>query len=279
MNLLPNIAGHTVANWTFQDTLADISGNGLNGTAVDVTTGLPAIATYATIAPGLRAFNGDVGGAKVIVPLSPLLQFAGNAPMTFEWIMLQPQTYTFAYFTCADPALARGATPEALGSVYTVWSTRGLPHIADKFLYNDGHSGGPATELLPDTPNGSYTVVDWAGGSGAAAQVATYAITRDTSGIWHAYVNGAARGVPVPSLGVNTVTGVERFWIAGTENAVGSGAYYAGLRVLDLARTPAQIYDDAAYAWAGVGSDLSGVVYDAVAASQFSLALLQQPRK
>lgn len=249
MNILPNIPG-TVLNMPLQGDLTDISGNGLNGTSLDAGTNLGTPAVFATLPKSGSLQWLDVGAVtsnKVILPATPLLRFTGAC--TFQWLSTWHQSVTFSYFVCDDTASRNSSTPEARGSLYSIWSTRGLPHIADQFLFNDGHSGGPWTEFLPDPANGNFVTADWCGDVNPSTlkhdDIFAYTITRNASGTWNAYKNGLPIGVPVPSIGTNVASGAERFWIAGTEQSGGGGSYMAGIRVLNYERQPADVLKDA----------------------------------
>ncbi len=284
MNLLPNVAGHTLANWPLQPgDLTDHSGNGLNFTAITVTGHAPgAVTNWTSFGGGVSGL--DLGGTfaqdtMLSAPVSPLLQMTGAC--TFEWLMAQHFTFTNTYFTCCSPPARDGGfgngAPDIKGSLYTLyWAATGHPSIGDQFY---GGGGGITTGQDCLDANAD----NWADVPTIVPYVFTphlYAITRSAAGVWNFYRDGVAFATTVAKAGTNVAVGTEQFFVAGTEFINNGGAgWFCSIRIQDRALTPPEIQDDTNYVFGSAGPPAAGMVYDAVAASQFSLALRQQPRR
>lgn len=304
MNLYPLVA-NTVALWQLQGDLKDSSGNGLDLTAVNVTTNAGAATppftalankTNGTITPDgcILGIDLDTGGTtKLMAPNTSLLRLTGE--MTIEWLMVQKFTFTLAYFTCADPAgRSGGAGPDRIGSLYTLWSDSGNPAISDEHIGSGAPSAGYG--LFPGyndhvlfnwADNGEPIPGDW--------HPHAFAYVRDASGNWKTYRDGVTVGAGVLTAGANTATGLERFFIGAIENgAGGANGLIGSVRVMNVARSATAIASDAALVMAACGgggesgadagggntssANAQGLVYDAVAAAQFGISLRQSPR-
>ncbi len=281
MRALPNIDGHTVANWPLQENdLTDHSGNGLDLTAIDYQFHTPSTAVWTELAPDFVGLDlGVTTRTGLGAPLSTLYQFTG--PFTFEWVMATRYTYTQTYFCCAAPPTRVGnpeGYPSAVGSLYTLlWDTH--PLYCDQFY---GGGGGVTTGLAcEDATGATWSDVDnpWVDDP----HPHLYAITRNAAGTVTWYRDGVAYLTTVPKLGTNVATGAERVYIGSTEADFGSGsahaaaAWFASVRLLDVALTPDEVASNAFYVF-GSGEPDEGIVYDAVAAAQFGVALRQEPR-
>src|SRR5678815_1518844 len=138
INLLPNVTGHTVANWPLQTgDLTDHSGNGNHLSSIDVATHAPSAPVWATIGTGLVGIDlGAVTTNALTVTNHAPFRFTG--PFTFEWIGAERFTFTHTYFTCATPPARDGGfgngVPDVVDSLYTLyWSAFGVAAISDKF--------------------------------------------------------------------------------------------------------------------------------------------------
>lgn len=253
---MPTIPG-TVANWPLQGDFLDTSGNGLTLAPVAASTNAPAAAppfiALADKTNGVIVNDSCLVGVqlesetKLMAPATALLRFAGA--FTFEWLMLQRFTYTFAYFACADPGgRSGGRGADRIGSLYTGWSGSGNPAISDQHIGSN----------LPTPGYGSFpgyndhTLFNWAdAGQPAIGDWHTHhmAMTHDGSGNYRAYRDGVYIGGFVASAGANTPVGNERFFLGNIELTflgMGGGGVYASMRALNYERSQPDIAGDAA---------------------------------
>jgi len=251
---LPNTA-NTVANWPLQGgSLADISGNGLDLTAVDARTEAPKAATVVSIDATTQAidttYDGVTFNAKLKLDASraSLLRFTGA--FTIQWVMVQVRTFSISHFCCVNPdniTPHRDGAPDRIGSLYDIWSTGGDCEISDQNI--GSNLPVPFYGAFPGTNNATWAQVPVSPPPYAAP--AAFALTRDASGNYHAYRNGVLIG-SVASAGTHTVQGNEVFYIGGTESGVppagtfgnSGGAQYANVRALNYARSSADIAAD-----------------------------------
>lgn len=293
MNILPNIAG-TVANWPMQGSLADTSGNGLNlitlGWGTPGTLNAPGgTEAYATLDTCLQGFAFD-GATKLLAAFSPLFQI--NGPMTIQFLL------KFGGDTggnqvlgcCVDPTRfggGGGTAHSVLGNLYTYFWSNDI-HGRTVYYTDEGHGGANYSWLNGMTPLVAHS----------------YAFRRAATGVLTMWVDGVQRAYD-PANGTitaasNSIVGNERFYVGGCDSTFNDtltmGAVMAGYRVVNYARTDAQILADANFAMSttcaqtpvypvtddpgnGDGTDPAGsIVYDAVAAAQFGIALRQAPR-
>lgn len=254
MNLHPRING-TVGLWQLQSDLKDSSGNGLDAVSVAGTTNLPT-APNAFAALGNKnsgTFVADpclVGlpmtgssDPKLMMPFSTLFHLTG--PMTVEWLMMQTATFETAYMACADPAGRLGGNGvDRIGSLYSLWSNSGNPAVTDQ---NMGSNIPSSTYPFFGGYN-DHILFNWADvGRPAGGDFHThhFACVRDASGNWQAYRDGATAGAGVLKVGNNVPLGTERLFIGGYELNSGGGGSFASVRLLNYARTGAQIFADA----------------------------------
>lgn len=267
MNLQPNVPG-TVANWSFQNTLADSSGNGLDLSSLDGNTFHTAggVVQYGAIGD-LFGFKFD-GSTKLWAPLTSLLLITGD--MTVSFFMFQPATFSQTYFCAADPAgRSGGASPDRIGSVYSFfWGAPNDPYYRN---YNTG-SG------VPTSLYGQFAPGSAAWGVGAVH----YYTFRRMGTAASVFVDGIRQAPDVVDIQPNVAAGNERFYLGGCEGVsvnMGNNTIIGSFRVTTTARTDVQIGRDAFSAMGPAASTDSGIVYDAVAAAQFATALRQEPRR
>lgn len=247
MNVLPNVALHTVANWSFQDTLADSSGNGLD---LSVLIGSE---VYTDFGGGLRGFQFDDGlGTSfplndLIAPNSALFRMGGA--LTIEFLIIPRNTTVQTYLQCETSG----------GSIlYAYYLDTG-----SRQAYADQHvntsMGPPYTSIgNPLAPN-------------------FYAMTRSSTGTVNVYLNGTNVSGPRVSS-ANTVVGTERLRVGGFIGGNNLRAVMASLRILDTELPPADVTHDSAFALGPTTSLTQQMVYDGVAAAQFGISLRQSPR-
>lgn len=303
MNLHP-LVPNTVALWQLQSDLKDSSGNGFDLVSVNRITNAPQTApafvplsnsVFGVITDDACLFgsnmvgNGDDTTSKLAAPVTPALQFTGAC--TFEWLMYQRQTYGSSYIACADPAGRSGGNgPDRIGSLYTLWTASGTGVISDQHMGSALPFPGYGT-FPPGTNDGWARVNIPQGGDWSTHH---FAFTRDVSGLWLSYRDGISTGTGVPSVGTNVATGVEQVFVGGIETSGADGcAVFASFRILNYARSPAQILTDALItltpcgqspnlgnpnAGGGNPTGPTSLVYDAVAAAQFGMSLRQAPR-
>jgi hypothetical protein len=261
MRIHQNIPG-VVANWPLQSNMGDGSGNGLDFAAIISTPSLHTpIATPPFVPVGnnnLGVFTPDgcikcidlesgswtapYGYPQLWAPLTPLLQFTG--PFTFQWINMQIETHECTYFTLADPASGRIGDDGSPPQPYTLYSSSGNPLFADQQVHDA--LPNPTYSTFPGYAD--HTLFNWADVGRPQSgdyHVHVCAWTRDVSGNYQVYRDGVAIGAAIPSIGAHTVTGAERFFVGGLENGGNHVGYFASIRVLNYARTAAQILADA----------------------------------
>ena len=288
MIALPNTA-NTVANWPLQGgSLADISGNGLDLTAVDARTEVPKAATVVSIDATTQAidttYDGVTFNAKLKLDASraSLLRFTGA--FTIQWVMVQVRTFAISHFCCVNPDNLnphRDGAPDRIGSLYDIWSSGGDCEISDQNI--GSNLPVPFYGAFPGTNNSTWAQVPVSPPPYAAP--AQFAVTRDASGNYSAYRNGVLIGA-VASAGTHAVQGNEVFYLGGTESGVppagtfgnSGGAQYAYVRVSNVALSASQVASDYGYSIGYTLPTTTGLVYDAVAAAQFATALHLNPR-
>ena len=279
MNLHPNVTG-TVGNWSLANTLADSSGNGLTLAALDGNTQHTPGGTvqYASLGT-LTGFKFD-GNTKLWAPLSALLQITGD--MTIQWIMYQVGTASQTYFCCCDPAgRSGGASPDRTGSMFSwFWGSPNNPYYRNQNTGGGGGSGGATygrftaqTQVWGVAAVHHYTFRRQVAAGGASATMSAFVdgviVATDTT-VWD-----GLDWLP------NTSTGIERFFVGGYEGAsvnLSTNSIMGGLVVTAAAIPPATIGQRAFTALGPATTSDTGIVYDAVAASQFAESLRLAPK-
>lgn len=264
MNVLPNIPGHTVANWPLQGNLLDVSGNGLDLEALyisNLATGAPT--NFTAFADGVVGL--DLGGTfpavtQLRAAFSPSFHLTGQR--TFQWLMSQNFTFVNTYFTCCDPTppgrdvgFGNGA-PDIKGSLYTLyWASVGRPGLSDQF-----YGGGGGVTVGFDFAGAGVGVWTDLGIPFLAPRWHAYAMVLDATGLWSCYRDGVKIGPGVQQISTNVAVGNERFFLGGTEVANNGGAaWWASFRVLDVALPPADVLRDSTF-MLGTPSDPSYAV-------------------
>lgn len=258
MNMLPNTAA-TVGNWTFQNTLADSSGNGLDF-ALDTGSII-----YETLSPGLVGLRLDDGGPGfggqngVIAPLTPLLQMGGEMTLQMLWDPRKTSEQR-PIFECS----VGGA------SIYQAYFSAGRTFCWRDLVLSGvspANDMSPATDILPyvtavaPSKPGVPFLFTWRRRHGAGS---TYIVEMFVGPTLMCSITTA----------FSTPTGLERLYIG---RGVCSGVV-ASLRVDTTARSTPDIGRDAFFATSPAASSGTGIVYDGVAAAQFATALRQNPR-
>jgi hypothetical protein len=251
VNLLPNITG-TIANWPMQSNLLDTSGNGLN--LMTVGWGTPGTAIvqggteqYATLTGGLSSFLFN-GTTKLVAPSSSLLRLTGA--YTFQFLLnLATGIGGFqVYACCADPTRfgGGGGDANAASSLFAFgWAVNSLgtcPYYYDQF-----HYGGLNTsdDIFPPTVDRFAPPTAW-------GITETHLITfrHNADNTMDSFFDSTKRPGTMAVNGQNVSGGNERFWIGGCDstfnNVLSSGTKVAGIRVVNYARTDAQITADVA---------------------------------
>lgn len=252
MRLHPLIPG-TVALWQLQGNFVDAGPNGLDVVPVDGITNLPTTPNPFSAADDCVQFVHVDNDAKLLAPLSPLLQITGA--MTVEWIMQQWRTFTFTYFACSDPVDSPSSAPDRIGHLYAIWTTSGNPEISDQHIgsslpspgYGEFYGNDHGTFLWSDVGNGSNPVLT---PPGFPVKTHHFAYVRNAAGDWHVLRDGVKVGITVASAGANVAIGTERFCIGGTirQGSSGSGGMLlASVRILNYARSDADILADAQF--------------------------------
>lgn len=255
INLLPNVTGHTVANWPLQTgDLTDHSGNGNHLSSIDVATHAPSAPVWATIGTGLVGIDlGAVTTNALTVTNHAPFRFTG--PFTFEWIGAERFTFTHTYFTCATPPARDGGfgngVPDVVDSLYTLyWSAFGVAAISDKFYGGGGGLGGC---FCNDANAATWSDVDspWVNNP----HPHLFAITRSAAGVVTWYRDGIPFVTTVPSAGTNVSLGTEQFFIGATEYLGGgprnAAGWFASVRILDTALPQTDLQRDYEYAFLG----------------------------
>jgi hypothetical protein len=246
VNVLPNITGHTVANWTFQNTLADSSGNGLTLVTLD-DVNFPnqpgGVEQYTTLAGSFRGFLFN-GSTRMWAPSTSTLRFTGD--FTMQWIGKQVSTTQQSWICCANAAAGRsgGFGPDRIGSMYTIYySSFNAPAIATQGIGSN-------------TPTATYGV--W-----TSVTSTTWGVNgihqytfRRLNGLDDYFVDGVKLPggsiVDPPAGGTpSTDDTTARFFLGGTEGdtfgTVPNGTVIGALRVLDYGRSDGGVARDAAY--------------------------------
>lgn len=246
MNLLPTIYG-TRCNYPFQGTMADTSGNGFNLSTLNAFTSVPGgTEQYGTLGC-LQAFLFD-GGTKMIAPFSAALQNVGS--WTNQWLMYQPVTIggPQTWFCLVDPAgRSGGGAPDRIGSIYTFFWSVGAPG-GHPFWADMTHGSN-----LPVPGGAWWTTIDTGWGAAIHAVAVRYAINTPTAGLVtiDLFIDGVKQTPNVqPMSTTEAVTGVERFYVGGSEAsafAPANTSLMAGFRSVSYARTDAQVIADQAF--------------------------------
>jgi hypothetical protein len=220
MRTLPNIAG-TVANWPFNGSLVDVSGNGLTQAV------LVGSALYETMDACTQAFtfDGANGITSLLAPLAASLQLAGE--FTIQCIFTPRASFVQTIVGCSN----NGNT----GILYEFYVDTG-----DNIAYADQHVNTNIT-------TGSL----WTGYAIAAVPIAFTFRRRQTSpGNFVSEVfNGPTKLAGSLATTSQVPVGTERFFVGGTWGGGTTplkGAM-ANMRVLNFARADADIATDAAY--------------------------------
>lgn len=239
MRLNPLIPG-TLALWQFQGDLLDTSGNGLHMAAVNNATEAPVAtppfnpvadrtAGVVTNDPCLIGVDLDAGSAvtKLMAPASPLLRLTG--PLTFQWIMMWKFTFVWIQASVSSPS---NYMFDVRASIFG-GGTPAIYHPAD------------GEQEFPSTTNANWARAGLPNIGDYHANYYTY--TRDGSGHWTNYLNGVAIGAGVGSTAYVS-NGTERFYLggfAGQPGSQGCAGHFTSVRVLNYARTAAQVLSDA----------------------------------
>lgn len=248
MNVLPNVA-NTVANWTFQNTLADSSGNGLNWTVENggehYTTIGSLVGFQGQTPPSVGPFN------DLLAPSSSLLRFVGE--FTIECLCLGIGTTVGTFLQCETPG----------GAV--LWA---LYHdTGNRMAYADTHVN---TFLSPP--------IDWTALCGAPF-VLGFRRRLLSPGVYRVecFVNGVKQSGFLDTT-TNVAVGTERLRAFGYVVSANLNSVIGTMRFVAAALPDPVIARDSYYVLGPAVSTDTGIVYDAVAAAQFATALRQSPR-
>ena len=289
MNLHPLING-TLGLWQFQHSLADSSGFASTLSTLDSTTARPHPAggteAYTTIDTCLAGFAFD-GSTALYTPLVSFLWLTGD--FTIEWIMKMTHTTTQACFSSCDPnGRSGGNGVDRIGSLFSLYCGSGAP------AYVDQHIGSN----LPTPGYGGFSSQGTAWGAGGAGNTYHHYAFRRAGTLVDVFVDGTKNASSVITVGSNTPTNQEHFYVGSSESSgevMASGDVYATVRVVNYGRSDAAVAADAAFTMGVCGSTPtypvidsqtstlapglgSSVVYDAVAMAQFARALHSSPR-
>lgn len=273
MNWLPTIPG-TVANWPLNGSLIDVSGNGINLT---VNEG-PEIYRPLDACTNGFSFQDDTFTSSGLIVDSPLLRFAGD--FTIQFVMKMTANFNQEIFICQP-----NASPFDTNSIYGFNTD-----TAAQLDYSDQFNRIGASSSYIGFP-GSSTILNSALQAGRA-----FAFRRRGIGSGHflieVFIDGVLQG-PTLQTGTNVPLGTEKFVIGqwlGADTPL--RAIMANVRVMNIARSDSGIVSDAIQVLAPCGgggqsgpnagggnvSAPTSLVYDAVAAAQFGIALRQGPR-
>lgn len=259
------------------------------------------------VAPGV--------GTNLIAPLTALLQIVG--PWTIQFLLWDSTTLggnqPFVCLVDQNAFLPGGLAADRIGSIFTFFYSQLTP---GKFPYWADLTHG-SNLPVPGGNWWTTPEATWGLAPGLIHAVALRFNSDGIIGnpaTVDLFLDGVKQPVTLNSLGTPTnrtstpsVTGSERFYVGGSGNIDyhGSGAespaantLIGSVRVLSVARSDADILADANFANAACGgggggggggtansgggntaaATSSNLVYDAVAAAQFGIALRQAPR-
>lgn len=259
MRLLPNIAG-TVGHWPLQGNLKDTSGVAPDLLTQDATQfAAPSppggVEQYAALDTCVQAFKFNGGTQLAAKAVSSALQLTG--PFTVQWLMNDAASFDHTFICCANPAVA--TSQGGLASLLQLyWSSFGYPGFTDYHTSETVPIGGFHPGVLWETINAS----NW-----GYHAVHVYGVRRDGAGIVSLFIDGV-RVTPNRTLAStgNVAAGNELFFIGGQsgggpaglgDGAMGNLSLIADVRVMNVARTDAQILADAQYSLYPCGAFLN----------------------
>lgn len=213
----------TVGCWNFNETLADISGNG-NAIAVEAGT-----TNFADIVPGKKGLWVAIGNRYGIA--SPTAVLAQTGDMTIETIFQMNSTPTSGWVPCAYGGSGELETANFLYTFTATANAAGAPISLSSFWETGAGADVSFSTVSPASLPPIHNII-------YAAQVRSASGTR----VQH-YVNGKAFGALSGALTAPTGGSLSRF-IVGVNSSTGTAVengVIMGIRISNFARSAAQI--------------------------------------
>ncbi len=256
MNLHPKISG-TLALYQFQGNMHDSSGNGLDLSLVGGTEQYESIDTCLS---GFK-FNGITWMRSAV---SSLIQYTGDH--TIEVLLIQRQTFSQSFFKTDSHD-----TPFAS----VLWNY--YIDSANRYAFTNQDTGG----VRFGSPGTTISCLPYAAGTTGNHTVYHFAFRKTQTGVSQylveCLINGVLAATPTIVTGTLSTSGNECIWVGGVDFSSFDNVFegvMASVRMVNYARTDAQILADALYTKGTCGTVASPPVSDgAITAAPYAASV------